>query len=140
MFRATMCQSSGETTVFMRHLILCIPPCIPDSHPHTIASTKCRVNTVVSPDDGHQVGFIYKCRKSVTTIIIINIIKNLNPTNLFISIFNQLDAQNLFHSKFYFMPLHVSSTCAHHQVKIALHSLWYHQTYRWPYRARDGHL
>jgi len=27
------------------------------------------------------------------------------------------------------MPLHVSSTCAHHQeVKIALLSLWYHQT------------
>jgi len=30
------------------------------------------------------------------------------------------------------MPLHVSSTCAHHQeVKIALHSLWYHHTYRY---------
>ena len=30
----------------------------------------------------------------------------------------------------YFMPLHVSSTCAHHQeVKIALHSVWYHHTY-----------
>ena len=30
------------------------------------------------------------------------------------------------------MPLHVSSTCAHHQeVKIALYSLWYHHTYRW---------
>jgi len=29
------------------------------------------------------------------------------------------------------MPLHVLSTCAHHQeVKIALHSLWYHHTYR----------
>jgi len=29
------------------------------------------------------------------------------------------------------MPLHVSSTCAQHQeVKIALHSLWYHHTYR----------
>jgi len=28
------------------------------------------------------------------------------------------------------MPLHVSSTCAHHQeVKIALHGLWYHHTY-----------
>ena len=28
------------------------------------------------------------------------------------------------------MPLHVSSTCAHHQeVKIVLHSLWYHHTY-----------
>jgi len=27
------------------------------------------------------------------------------------------------------MPLHVSSTCAHHQeVKIALHSIWYHHT------------
>ena len=29
------------------------------------------------------------------------------------------------------MPLHVSSTCAHHQeVKITLRSLWYHHTYR----------
>ena len=36
--------------------------------------------------------------------------------SIFISLFNQLDAQNLFHNKFYFMPLHVSSTCAHHQV------------------------
>jgi len=28
------------------------------------------------------------------------------------------------------MPLHVSSICAHHmEVKIALHSLWYHHTY-----------
>ena len=57
--------------------------------------------------------------------------------SIFISVFNQLDAQNLFHNKFYFMHLHVSITCAHHQeVKIALHSLWYHQTYRWPSRAR----
>jgi len=39
---------------------------------------------------------------------------------MFISVINQLDAQNLFHNKFYFMPLHVSSTYAHHQeVKIA---------------------
>jgi len=49
--------------------------------------------------------------------------------SIFISVFNQLDARNLFHNKFYFMPLHVSNTCAHHQeVKIALHSLWYHHT------------
>jgi len=42
--------------------------------------------------------------------------------SIFISVFNQLDAQNLFHSKFYFMPLHVSSLCAYHQeVKITLH-------------------
>ena len=41
--------------------------------------------------------------------------------SIFISLFNQLDVQNLFHNRFYFMPLHVSSTCAHHQeVKIAL--------------------
>ena len=47
------------------------------------------------------------------------------------TVFKQLDAQNLFHNKFYFMPLHVSSTCAHRQeVQIALHSLWYHQNYR----------
>jgi len=32
--------------------------------------------------------------------------------SIFISIFNQFDAQNLFHNKFYFMPPHVSSTCA----------------------------
>jgi len=44
--------------------------------------------------------------------------------SIFISVFNQLDVQKLFYNKFYFMPLHVSSTSAHHQeVKIALHSL-----------------
>jgi len=35
-----------------------------------------------------------------------------NKERLFISVFNQLDAQNLFHNKFYFMSVHVSSTCA----------------------------
>ena len=45
--------------------------------------------------------------------------------------------KNLFYSKFYFMRLHVSSTCAHHQeAKIALQSFWYRQTYRWPSRAQ----
>jgi len=35
------------------------------------------------------------------------------------------------------MPLHVSSTYAHHQeVKIALRSIWYHHTYRWPSGAQ----
>ena len=46
--------------------------------------------------------------------------------SIFISVFNQHDALNLFHNDLYFMPLHVSSTFAPHQeVKIALHSLWY---------------
>ena len=59
--------------------------------------------------------------------------------SIFILVFNQFGAKNLFHNKFYFMPLHVSSTCAHHQeVKITLLSLWYHHTYRWTSRARDG--
>ena len=48
--------------------------------------------------------------------------------SIFISL-TKLMHKNLFHNKFYFMPLHVSSPCAHHQeVKIALHSLWYHHT------------
>jgi len=35
------------------------------------------------------------------------------------------------------MPLHVSCTCAHNQeFKIALYSLWFHHTYRWPSRAQ----
>jgi len=35
------------------------------------------------------------------------------------------------------MPLHISSTCAHYQVKTALHSHWYHDSYRWPSRAHN---
>jgi len=35
------------------------------------------------------------------------------------------------------MPLNVSSIFAHHrEVKIALHNLWYHHTYRWPSRTQ----
>jgi len=55
MFRETMFPSSGETTVFMRHLVLSgmqVAPYIPDSHPYRITSTECCINTVVSPDDG----------------------------------------------------------------------------------------
>ena len=63
------------------------------------------------------------------------------PFCIFISVFNQLDAQNLFHSKFYFMPIHVSSICAHQQeVKIALHSLWYHHTYRLKKKVPSQHV
>jgi len=47
----------------------------------------------------------------------------------FISVINQLDTQNFVLQLVYFMPLHVSSTCALYQeVKIALYSLWYHHT------------
>ena len=32
-----------------------ISPCIPDSHPYRVTSTKCRIDTVISPDYGHRV-------------------------------------------------------------------------------------
>jgi len=37
---------------------------------------------------------------------------NNAATSVFIEVFNQLVAQNLFNNKFYSMPLHVSNTCA----------------------------
>jgi len=47
----------------------------------------------------------------------------------------------LFYNKFIMFLYMFRALCAHHQeVKIALHSIWYHHTYRWPFRARDGHL
>jgi len=49
----------------MRHLLLVIlceclfgmkvPNCIPDSHSHRVTNTKCRIDAVISPDDGHIV-------------------------------------------------------------------------------------
>jgi len=57
--------------------------------------------------------------------------------SLFISVITQLDTKNLVLQYLHFMPLHVSSTFAHHQeLKIALHSLGKHHTYRWPSRAQ----
>jgi hypothetical protein len=56
--------------------------------------------------------------------------------SIFITVFNQLHALDLFYSKFHFMPVLVSSTCAHHQeAKIILYSIWNHHTYRWPYNT-----
>jgi hypothetical protein len=55
-FRATKCPSSGETNVFMQHLvpvILC--GWLSGMHPYRITSTECHINTVVSPDNGHIV-------------------------------------------------------------------------------------
>jgi len=44
------------------YLLFCVDDCpvcrvewIPDSHPRRITSTKCRINTVFSPDYGHIV-------------------------------------------------------------------------------------
>ena len=29
--------------------------CIPENHPYRLISTKCRIDTVISPEDGHMV-------------------------------------------------------------------------------------
>jgi len=65
MFWATMCPPSGEITGSRRRLIFWmtvwyaewneIPRCIPDSHPHRVINIKRRIDTVISPDDGHIV-------------------------------------------------------------------------------------
>jgi len=58
---------------------------MPDNHPHRVTNTKCRIDTIISPDDGHiaarnmyrkeinvlrkivhQVGFVYKKTNVVT--------------------------------------------------------------------------
>jgi len=66
MFRATVCQSSGEITVFMQHLVFVIlygwPSGMQDPTLHTrrssrVTNTRCCNDTVISPDDGHIVAW-----------------------------------------------------------------------------------
>ena len=53
--------------------------------------------------------------------------------SIFILVINQLAAQNLFYNKFISCLCMFRAPCAHRQeVRIALCSLWYHHTYRWP--------
>jgi len=54
-----------------------------------------------------------------------------NQLQIFISVINQLDAQNLFYNKFISCLYVFRAPCTHRQeVKILLYSLWYHHTYR----------
>jgi len=66
MFRTTMCPSSREKTVPMRHLVF-IPPCIPDSHIYRVTNTSCRIGTVYAPGDGHIVARNME-RKPINTL------------------------------------------------------------------------
>jgi len=95
MFRSTVCPLSGEIAVCMRRLVLVTlcgwlsgkqgAPCLPDSHPYSVTSTKRRIYTAISPDDEHivarnvqrkeiniprkivhQVGFIYTITQGCT--------------------------------------------------------------------------
>ena len=47
-------RASGDYVPIIRRLDGCLV-CIPDSHIYRVTSTKCRIDTDVSPDDGHIV-------------------------------------------------------------------------------------
>ena len=51
-----MCPSSGcvYATLGTCHSVCDCLVCIPDSHPYTVTSTKCRIDTAISPDNGHS--------------------------------------------------------------------------------------
>ena len=61
----------------------------------------------------------------------------LTASSAFSLIINQLDAQNLFYSKFISCLYMFRAPCAHRQeVKIVLYSIWYQHTYWWPSGAQ----
>jgi len=51
--RRNNCIYATLSTCYSVWMTVWYAECIPDSHPYRITSTKCRINTVVSPDDGH---------------------------------------------------------------------------------------
>jgi len=56
MFRAAMCQSSGELTVSVHlvYITLYRQACTPNGHLYGVIYTRCRIDTINSPDDGHM--------------------------------------------------------------------------------------
>jgi len=67
MFRAAMYPSSGELIVLIRHPVYVtlfgvqvwmrlplIQTCTPNGHLYRITYTRCRINTINSPGDGHM--------------------------------------------------------------------------------------
>ena len=53
-FRANMCPSSGKITISKRHWYLSLQPA-DQTAPLQSGKYQCRINTVISPDDGHMV-------------------------------------------------------------------------------------
>jgi len=68
MFRAALCSSSGESiyqydiwymSLCVGDRVVCrficpIQTCIPHSYPHRATYTRCRIDTIDSPDDEHK--------------------------------------------------------------------------------------
>ena len=88
-----MCPSSGEITVCDTwYLSVCVDDClvcrvILDSHPHRVANTKCRIGTVVSPDDGHIVARNNVEERNKHTK------KNCAPSWLYLQDYTRMDIQ-----------------------------------------------
>jgi hypothetical protein len=61
MFRAAMCPSSGELIVSIHLLYVTlyrrlsgVQTCTPDCQLYRVAYTKCRIDTINSPDNGYM--------------------------------------------------------------------------------------
>jgi len=64
MFRAAMCPSPGELIVSIRHLVYVtlyrlpfgvqVQTCTPNGHLYRVTYTRCRIDTIASPDDEHM--------------------------------------------------------------------------------------
>jgi len=63
MFRVAMCPSSGELIVSIRHLVYVTlytwpfgvqVSCTLNGHLYRVTYTRCRIDTINSPDDGHM--------------------------------------------------------------------------------------
>jgi len=64
MFQTAMCPSSGELIVSIWHLVyvtlyrwpfgMQVQTCTPNGHLYTVTYTRCHIDTINSPDDGHM--------------------------------------------------------------------------------------
>jgi len=95
--------------VILYHIIYCV-----------VFSDNC-----FQPDDGQK---LYWPNRLLTCYVYFFCFYNLLPVylSIFISVINQHDAQRFC---FTISLFHASTCFEHKEVKIALHSLWYHHTY-----------
>jgi len=101
---------------------------------------RCLCHILHSGAEKWNMSYVYSCLCSFTWNFLSDFDVLLTVhLSIFILVINQLHAKNYVFQWVYFLPLHVSSTCAHHrEVKIVLYSLWCHHTYRWPSRAQSS--
>jgi hypothetical protein len=80
-------------------------PCIPDSHPYRVTRTKCRIDTVISPDDGHIFARKHAAKRNKHTK------KNCAPSWLYLQDDTGMHGQqNITKSFYYYPPMCLSNT------------------------------